>query len=256
LLFLRGIKTIIMKYLKLTSFLLLTLFMWSCTNDKPSSVKGDSENKLEVKKDAKSISKIASKEKAIVKEDPSQGVFAIVSTDKGDVKIKLAYQRAPVTVANFVALAEGNMENNLRGKGEPFYDGLNFHRVISKHNGDPQDFMIQGGCPQMNGSGNPGYKFQDEFHLELRHNKPGTLSMANSGPKTNGSQFFITVTPTPHLDRRHSVFGYVIEGLDVVTNKIKKGDSINSIKIERVGDNAQNFDAMAIFNERAQVVKR
>jgi len=170
--------------------------------------------------------------------------------------LKLAYQRAPVTVANFVALAEGKMENNKKDMGVPFFDGLNFHRVISKTNGDGQDFMIQGGCPEMSGRGNPGYRFQDEFHPELKHNAEGVLSMANSGPHTNGSQFFITVAPTPHLDGKHSVFGHVIKGMDVAKGKIKAKDDIISITIDRVGANAAKFDAVKVFAEGAQKLTR
>ena len=174
------------------------------------------------------------------------GLFAQITTNRGDIVIRLEYERAPLTVCNFAALAEGKMD---AANGKPYYDGLNFHRVISKGNGDPQDFMIQGGCPQGNGRGGPPYRFRDEFHPELKHDRPGVLSMANAGPGTNGSQFFITIVPTPHLDRRHSVFGYVVQGQDIV-NKIRQGDIIKKITIIRNGDDANAFVAdQATFNK-------
>src|SRR5258706_3319910 len=129
--------------------------------------------------------------------------FALFDTTEGKFKVKLFADLAPKTVENFVGLAEGTKA------GKPFYDGLVFHRVIP-------DFMIQGGCPEGSGRGGPGYKFADEFHKDLRHSKPGILSMANAGPNTNGSQFFITVANTSFLDDKHAVFGEVVEGYDVV----------------------------------------
>ena len=168
------------------------------------------------------------------------GTFARFDTSEGTFKIRLFDQQAPKTVENFVGLAEGTKEwqDPVTGKKktEPFYNGVVFHRIIN-------GFMIQGGDRLGQGTGGPGYKFGDEFHPSLRHDRAGILSMANSGPNTNGSQFFITLGPTPHLDNRHSVFGEVVEGMDVVKKigAVKTGGQdrpvapvvINEITIER-----------------------
>jgi peptidylprolyl isomerase len=167
------------------------------------------------------------------------GLFARITTNRGDIIVRLEFERAPLTVTNFVALAEGRMDNH---RGRRFYDGLTFHRVISRANGDAQDFMIQGGCPQGNGRGGPGYSFPDEIDPSLRHDRPGILSMANAGPGTNGSQFFITIAPTPHLDGRHTVFGFVVQGQNIV-NTTRQGDSIERITIIRNGSAANAFRA-------------
>ena len=167
------------------------------------------------------------------------GLYAKIETSKGPIILKLSIDKAPNTVANFVSLSEGNNPRvSEEFKSKMFYNGLKFHRVID-------DFMIQGGDPLGNGTGGPGYKFDDEFS-ELTHKGPGILSMANSGPGTNGSQFFITHKETPWLDGRHTVFGEVVEGQEVV-NSIEQNDLIKSIKIIRNGDEAKKFDAPKIF---------
>lgn len=159
------------------------------------------------------------------------GKYAIIDTSKGEITVKLEYQKTPLTVINFAGLALGQKDNLVK-QGKPFYDGLKFHRVI-------KNFMIQGGDPKGNGTGGPGYKFIDEI-TDLKHDRPGTLSMANAGVNTNGSQFFITHTKTPWLNGKHTVFGYVVSGMEVV-NAIQKDDSIKSIKIKDVGKDAKNF---------------
>jgi cyclophilin family peptidyl-prolyl cis-trans isomerase len=171
-----------------------------------------------------------------------EGIFATISTNKGDIVLELEYKKTPVTVANFIALAEGKntFVTNEKLKGKPFFDGLKFHRVI-------KDFMIQGGDPSGNGSGGPGYAFKDEI-TDLKHNKPGILSMANSGPTTNGSQFFITHKETPWLDGKHTVFGHVTEGMNVV-NSIAANDVITKVTIVRKGVLAKKFDAPKVFSD-------
>ena len=167
------------------------------------------------------------------------GLFARIRTARGDIVVRLEYEKAPLTVCNFVALAEGRMNSS---SGRRYYDGLNFHRVISRANGDAQDFMIQGGCPLGLGSGGPGYSFPDEIDRSLRHDRPGILSMANAGPNTNGSQFFITIVPTPWLDGNHTVFGRVVAGQNAV-NTIRQGDRIERVTIIRNGAQANAFRA-------------
>ena len=168
----------------------------------------------------------------------NNGIYAKFKTTKGDILVSLEYKKTPGTVGNFVALAEGNLENSAKKQGTPYYDGLKFHRVIP-------DFMIQGGCPLGTGTGSPGYKFDDEIHPDLKHDGPGKLSMANSGPATNGSQFFITHVETPWLDGKHTVFGNVIEGQNVV-DTIEQGDEM-SVEILRVGTEAEAFNAVEAF---------
>ncbi|KAA5538457.1 peptidylprolyl isomerase [Paenimyroides baculatum] len=167
------------------------------------------------------------------------GIYAKFFTPKGEIVVKLTHDKTPGTVGNFVALAEGALENTARTLGKPYYDGLTFHRVIN-------DFMIQGGDPTGTGSGGPGYKFDDEFHPELKHDTPGILSMANAGPGTNGSQFFITHIATPWLDNNHTVFGHVVEGQDVV-DAVEPGDKMDKVEIIRVGDEAEKWNAVEAF---------
>jgi peptidyl-prolyl cis-trans isomerase A (cyclophilin A) len=155
------------------------------------------------------------------------GIYAKFETSKGNIYTNLEHKKTPLTVANFIGLAEGSMPNKSKAAGIPFYNGLKFHRVIP-------NFMIQGGCPLGTGTGDPGYKFADEFDASLTHSGPGILSMANSGPGTNGSQFFITHVATPWLNNKHSIFGHVIKGQEVV-DAILQGDSLISIQILRKG---------------------
>ena len=180
------------------------------------------------------------------------GIYAKFNTSRGIVLVKLTHDLTPGTVGNFVGLAEGQLENSARPMGKPYYDGLKFHRVIP-------DFMIQGGCPQGQGTGGPGYNFDDEFHPNLKHDKPGVLSMANAGPGTNGSQFFITEVATPWLDGRHTVFGEVVNGKDVIDSiaNVEKGPQdkpktdvvLEKVSVFTKGDDYKNYDAAAIFNE-------
>ena len=167
------------------------------------------------------------------------GIYAKFNTTKGAILVKLTHDLTPGTVGNFVALAEGNLENKARPQGKPYYDGLKFHRVIP-------DFMIQGGCPQGIGTGGPGYSFDDEFHPSLKHDKPGVLSMANSGPASNGSQFFITHVPTNWLDNKHTVFGHVVEGQEIV-DAVAQGDVLETLEIVRVGEEAEKWNAVEAF---------
>lgn len=170
-------------------------------------------------------------------------MYALIQTGRGEIRLKLHYEETPGTVGNFVSLAEGTQKRTEKF-GSPFYDGLKFHRVIA-------DFMIQGGCPQGTGSGGPGYEFDDEVHPRLKHDKAGILSMANAGPGSNGSQFFITHTPTPWLDGKHTVFGEVVSGQEVV-DAIAQGDRIDKIVIERIGEAAAGWDAAEAFDRFTQ----
>ena len=172
--------------------------------------------------------------------DLSDGLYADLETSKGNIILELYYEQAPTTVSNFVALAEGNHPVvDDQHEGKRYYDGLKFHRVI-------ENFMIQGGDPTGTGSGGPGYQFDDEFNEELKHDGPGVLSMANAGPGTNGSQFFITHVETPWLDGKHSIFGKVNSGQDVV-DKIEQDDIIKTVKVIRIGEAAKSFNAPKNF---------
>jgi cyclophilin family peptidyl-prolyl cis-trans isomerase len=168
-----------------------------------------------------------------------KGLYAEIQTAKGNILLKLEFEKTPLTVANFVGLAEGKIPNSAKAAGVPFYDGLKFHRVIA-------NFMIQGGDPAGNGSGGPGYSFKDEVFPELAFMGPGVLAMANAGPATNGSQFFITHVATPWLNMKHTIFGHVITGQEVV-NAIQQGDEIQHIKIIRKGKPAKKFKAAEVF---------
>lgn len=168
------------------------------------------------------------------------GIYAKFNSTKGEVLVKLTHDKTPGTVGNFVALAEGKKKNTAKAEGIPYYDGLTFHRVIP-------DFMVQGGCPLGTGTGDAGYKFDDEFHPELKHDAPGVLSMANAGPGTNGSQFFITHIATPWLDNKHTVFGHVTSGQEVI-DTIAQGDVLDSLEIVRVGSEAKSWDAVKAFD--------
>jgi len=180
--------------------------------------------------------------------DLKDGLYAELQTDKGDILLELRPDKAPVTVANFVSLSEGtNPFVKEEYKGKPFYDGLTFHRVVSKATGAQNDFVIQGGDPLGTGEGGPGYQFKNEIS-DLKHTK-GALSMARENkPDTNGSQFFITLDDTPFLDGKYSVFGYTVKGLDV-EQKIRKGDTIRKVTIIRKGKEAKKFDAVKVFSD-------
>lgn len=207
-----------------------------------------------------SVNVSAQKADKISTDKLEDGMYAEMLTNKGLILLKLEFEKTPMTVANFVGLAEGifpsevtsikmanqNMPDSLKEANKatehkPFYDGLKFHRVIP-------NFMVQGGDPRGNGQGGPGYKFKDEIVPQLIHDRPGILSMANAGPGTNGSQFFITHVPTPWLNGKHTVFGSVVSGMDVV-NSIVQNDQIISVKIIRKGKEAKKFDAEKVFNE-------
>ena len=186
-----------------------------------------SNNETRIQTPKKEIKMSAQAEEALKGKD---GLFALLTTEKGQILLELFFKETPMTVANFVGLAEGSLD---AAKGKPFYDGLTFHRVIS-------DFMIQGGDPQGNGTGGPGYKFADEFVDGFIFDKPGKLAMANSGANTNGSQFFITHVPTDWLNYKHTIFGQVVTGQDIV-DSVEQGDHIVSLQIIRQGKEAEKF---------------
>jgi cyclophilin family peptidyl-prolyl cis-trans isomerase len=178
----------------------------------------------------------------------TDGIYAVFTTSKGKIVCELEYKKIPMTVGNFVTLCEGKNPKTKVRQGQPFYDGLKFHRVIP-------NFMIQGGDPMGSGMGDPGYKFPDEFDPSLRHTGPGTLSMANAGPGTNGSQFFITHVATPWLNDKHTIFGHVVEGQSVV-NAIAQNDTMYTVRIVRVGKSAKEFDAVKAFVNGEEILKK
>ena len=189
--------------------------------------------------------KLSKMDKEFLSKQPD-GMYAKFETSKGIIICNLEFKKTPMTVANFVGLAEGKIKNTAKAEGVPYYDGLKFHRVIP-------NFMIQGGCPLGTGTGDPGYKFGDEFDETLKHVGPGILSMANAGPGTNGSQFFITHVKTDWLDGKHSVFGNVVQGMENV-NKIVGNDTLTKLTILRKGKEAEAFDAPKVFEfEKANV---
>lgn len=171
-----------------------------------------------------------------------EGLFARVETPQGEFFIKLEMEKAPLSVANFVGLTEGMIENKIKGPGEPYFDGLTFHRV------EP-NILIQGGDPLANGLGGPGYKFRQEIHPELNHDVPGTVAMANAGPGTNGSQWYVTMVPLPQLNGGYNIFGYVVEGLDIVKT-IQRNAPMTRVEIIRNGEAAKNFDAARVFEQQ------
>lgn len=221
-----------MKSLKLLPFFVGILLFISCSNNSNNKTENETEEE----------------EEEIIKVDTSNGIFALIKSSKGVMIARLFDEKAPMTVANFVALAEGNMPNNFRKSGIPFYDSLKFHRVISLTNGDNENFMIQGGDPLGNGQGGPGYQFKDEFS-DLKLDRACLLAMANSGPATNGSQFFITLKATPWLDGIHTIFGELIAGTEIPF-LIKKEDIIYSVKILKKGEKYSKYDALSEFNKR------
>jgi peptidyl-prolyl cis-trans isomerase A (cyclophilin A) len=185
-------------------------------------------------------------------EDPKweskDGMYAVFQTTKGKIVIRLEFEKSPVTVANFVGLAEGTIDNTAKAKGVPYYDGVTFHRCIP-------GFMIQGGDPAGNGTGGPGYKFGDEFNADFTFDAAGVLAMANAGPNTNGSQFFITHGPQPSLNFGYSIFGHLVEGQSVVT-AISNGDKMETVRIVRVGKAAKAFDAPKVFADKVAILEK
>lgn len=230
---------------KIIAMLTVAALFGSCSTSTGISGSGSGQKKITPEMNMK-ILKMDKEEYDALKD----GLYAEMETSMGDMTIELYEKDAPLTVANFVGLAEGTKENSAKPLGTPYYDGIIFHRVI-------KDFMIQGGDPDGKGTGGPGYNFSDEFFSDKKHDKKGVLSMANAGPNTNGSQFFITEVPTPWLNGRHTIFGQVIKGeavIDSIVN-VKKGPQdkpvddivINHVKIVRKGADYANYDGGKAF---------
>lgn len=182
-----------------------------------------------------------SKQKQIVKLGYTKGIFALIVTEKGNISAKLEYKKSSLATANFIGLAQGITSNSVKKTGEPFYDGLKFHRVL-------KGYMLIGGCPNGDGTGNPGYYFTDNFNEKLKHDKPGVLSMENIGSNSFGSIFNITLKPTLVLDNKCLIFGEVIGGMDVV-NSIQQGDKILKIEIIKIGRKAKSFNPVKVFEK-------
>lgn len=240
-----------------TSLFALLLFLGcSAESEQTTATKSETNKKEEVKTSAPAEKKA---EKPVVKASTQDSVLADVYTSMGLITINLEFEKTPLTVANFVGLAEGTKNNTAKKAGEPYYDGIIFHRII-------KNFMIQGGDPTGTGRGGPGYRFADEFDPSLTHSGAGILSMANAGPGTNGSQFFITHKATPHLNNRHTVFGSVVKGMDVVDAianvQVAPGDKpvtpvvMDSVRIRRVGDKAASFAGDQAHFEAIQAEKK
>ncbi len=229
-------------------FLTLTLFAGMLNSCNASGNKTETNNEMTPSEPASPTAYEPTAEEKKWRDTP--GLYAEIVTSKGNVVVSLEYKKVPVTVANFVGLAEGKIQNSAKGPGEPYYDGLTFHRCIHT----PQPFMIQGGDPQGTGQGGPGYAFGDEFDISLKFDRPGLLAMANAGPATNGSQFFITEGLTSWLDYKHSIFGSVVEGLPLVS-VINNGEVMTKINIIRVGKEAQAFDAVAVWAKKDELLK-
>lgn len=189
------------------------------------------------------------KRPVIMGKELGDGLYALIYTNKGNILTTLDYEKVPLTVASFVGLCEGSTLKEEKYKGKCFYDGILWHRVVPGfviQGGDPN--TLPGGNKAMIGMGGPGYQFKQEVRADMGHNSPGTLAMANSGPNTNGSQFYITHVPTPQLDGGYNVFGYTLRGMETV-NAIVQNDTIKTVKIIRVGSEAKNFDEKTILSE-------
>jgi len=232
---------------KIKHYLGLFLMVLAVACNNPSTETGNTEDLTSTTENTNSIdtpppteAPIEQTQSTEVTQMPDNHIYAHINTSKGEIVCELEYAKTPLTVANFISLSEGKIDNNQCVKGKPFYNGLKFHRVIP-------NFMIQGGDPRGDGTGGPGYEFKDEIHPSLKFTGAGILAMANAGPGTNGSQFFITHNATDWLNGKHTIFGHVTKGQDIV-NKIAQNDVIKSITIERVGEEAKAFKAMDILN--------